>query len=143
MILEEKKDYQLIIIVIVIILVGIRIVVVVVCVLNMMMIVIEKPMSIIQLEVCVCKWSCNNLQQQQYQTKYLDIYYELNNGNEETFWFNLIILKGINIIFIFFLLKQYLIIIIDYVIKNIFDNDSKFLNLTFLPFLINDVLNLS
>ena len=127
MISEEKKDYQILnILIVVIILIVIRIVVVVVCVLNMMMIVIEKPPSIILLEVCVCKWRCNNLQHQQhlYQTKYLDIYYELNNGNEETFWFNLIILKGINII-------------IDYVIKNIFDNDSKFLNLIFLPFLIN------
>ena len=53
--------------------------------------------------------------------KYLKIDYKLNNGNEKTFWFNLILLLKVNKIFIFLTLKQLnLIIILDYDKKMIF-----------------------
>ena len=57
--------------------------------------------------------------------KYLKIDYKLNNGNEKTFWFNLILFLKVNKIFIFLTLKQLnLIIILDYdkkmiLIKNV------------------------
>jgi hypothetical protein len=56
-----------------------------------------------------------------YQTKYLEIYeYKLNNGKDETFWFNLILLllKKINISLLFHILKEQFLIIFN-------DNDSN------------------
>ena len=60
-------------------------------------------------------------------TKYLNFEYKLNNGNDQTFWFNLILLlMKINNNFIF-LLKQFIINIIDYNYAKKTNLDDKFL----------------
>ena len=63
-----------------------------------------------------------------HQTKYLEFEYKLNNGNDETFWFNLILLlMKINNNFIF-LLKELIIVIIDYDYAKQINLANKFLN---------------